>query len=202
MARGAKTSKGAASTVLSIGVAARPVPPHYEGWNVLVGGDQPAAKPDVALSLRNLKAQPGGEYDAVYCAYALQTCYAHEVGGVVEGLRHLVKPGGFVEIRVPDVGAIMRVAVERRLDLEDELYKSQAGSVSVRDALYGFAQRVSASPEHFAHRVALSRNALRAILSRAGFAAASLLRPRALEIAIVAFPQPPSDEHKALLKLK
>ena len=87
LARGAKTSKGAAGTVLSIGVAARPVPPHYEGWNVLVGGDQPAAKPDVALSLRNLKAQPGGEYDAVYCAYALQTCYAHEVGGVVEGLR-------------------------------------------------------------------------------------------------------------------
>lgn len=187
---------------MSIGVAARPVPPHYEEWNALVGGDQPAAKPDVALSLRNLKDHPGGQYDAVYCAYALQTCYAQELGGRRLGIRYLVRPEGFVDIRVPDVGAIMRVVVERRLDLEDALYNSQSGSVSVWDALYGFVQRVIASPEHFAHLVSLMRKALWAILSRAGFAAASLLRPRVLEIAIVAFPQAPTDEHKALLKLK
>ena len=198
----AKAATAAEKTVLSIGPGARPVPPHYQGWKVLVGGDHAFAKPDLSISVRNLGDQPAAQFDAVYCAHALQTCYTHEVGRVVEGLRHIVKPGGFVEIRVPDVGAIMRMAVERKLDLEDALYKSQAGPVTVRDALYGYARNVGASPEHFAHRVGFSRKSLRSILGRAGFAAAALLRPRALEIALVAFPQAPTEEHKALLKLK
>lgn len=197
-----ETAAGAQKSVLNVAFSLGALPPHYENWSIVLANDQPAAKPDVAVNVRELTSLPAGEYDAVYCSQVLQTCYAHDVRKVIDGFKHVVKPDGFVEIRVPDVSAVMRVAVEKKLDVESELYRSKAGPVTVRDALYGYARRVHASPDHYAHRVGFSRASLRAVLGAAGFAAAALLRPRVLEIAVVAFPQQPTDEQKALLKLR
>ena len=196
------TAAGTQKSVLNVAFAPAALPPHYANWSVVLANDQPPAKPDVAVDIRELASLPAASYDAVYCAQVLQTCYAHDVRRVIDGFKHVVRPDGFVEIRVPDVGAIMRVAVEKKLDMESPRYKSAGWPVTVRDALYGYARRVQASPDHYAHRVGFSRASLRALLAAAGFAAAALLRPRALEIGVVAFPQQPTDEQKALLKLR
>lgn len=178
------------------------LPRHYEGWEVTgqndLAGDPVAPKPNI----RDLSGVPEADFDAVYCSHQLQTCYAHEVRAAVAGLRRLVRPSGFVEIRVPDVNAIMRVAVARNLDMEGVLYRSPAGPVTVRDAIYGFAKSVEKSPRESAHRVGFSRSSLRSILAAEGFVSAALLRPRALEIAVVAFLSEPTPEHRLTLGLK
>lgn len=190
--------------MLNVGIVnkATKIPPHYTGWELLSAGPEKAAKPDIVVDPRQLTTLPGGSFDAVYSAHNLQVYAPHDLGRVLAGFRHLLKPDGFVEIRVPDLGAIMRVAVERKLDIEDVLYTSPAGPVTVRDAIYGFARSVRAAPNRFAHHTGFSRKSLQGMLGAAGFAAAALLRPRALEIAVVAFPTAPSEANRALLKLK
>jgi predicted SAM-dependent methyltransferase len=65
----------------------------------------------------------------VYCSHNLEHYYRHEVPWVLEGFLHLLRDGGFAHIRVPDIGELMRVTVERKLDIDDVLYHSPAGPI-------------------------------------------------------------------------
>lgn len=176
------------------------VPRHYLGWEHLLLDIDPAGKPDICADARNLLALEPAQFDAVYCSHNLEHYYEHDVPKVLAGFRHLLKPDGFAEIRVPDILGLMRLVVETKADFDDKLYDTPMGPVRPKDIVYGFAPEIEKSGQDFyAHKTGFSHASLTNALKAAGFTDFVALSPRPVEIAIAAFLAPPSPEIAATL---
>jgi SAM-dependent methyltransferase len=141
------------------------------------------------------------QFDAVYCAHNLEHYYRHEVPRVLAGFCHVLKPDGFVHIRVPDLGEVMKVAVARVLDIEDVLYQSPAGPIMVLDVLYGFSVEIERSgQDFFAHKTGFTTRSLLRVLQSCGFPI-TFSAPANFEISVLAFPSPPTPFVRTLFAL-
>jgi len=189
--------------VLNVGGNNRNIklPPIYNGWaNVLLDID-PRGKPDVVCDARELMKLPAAEYDAVYCSHNLEHYFRHDVTKVLAGFLHVMKDDAFAHIRVPDIGELMQVVAEKKLDIDDILYKSPAGPISVRDVIYGFGKEIERSGSDFyAHKTGFTQKALTAVLKKAGFTHVYLASGK-LEIVALAFKSAPTEFAAKLLKL-
>lgn len=184
------------------GSKAVPVPGHFAGWEHLLLDLNPAGGADIVLDARRLAELPAAQFDAVYCSHNLEHYYAHEVPVVLLGFAHVLKPGGFVELRVPDVDAVIREALRRGLDLEDALYGSPAGAVSVHDVLYGFGPEIARGNAYYAHKTGFTARSLRRVLAQAGFREVVELAPMGgYELHVAAFPAQPGAAQRALLRI-
>ncbi len=147
-----------------------PLPEHYSGWEHVLLDIDPQGGADVVLDARALAGLPARQYDAVYCSHNLEHYHRHDAPKVLAGFRHVLADGGFVEIRVPDLDAVFRAMLERGLGLEDVLYESPAGPISVLDVIYGWGVEIERSGHDFyAHRNGFTRASLSALLARCGF---------------------------------
>jgi len=110
------------------------------------------------------------QFDAVYCSHNLEHYYRHEVASVLGGFLHVLKKDGFVQIRVPDINAVMRTTIEQGLDIDDVLYQSAAGPIMVVDVLYGHGAEIERSgQDFFAHKTGFTQKSLLKALNTAGF---------------------------------
>jgi len=179
-----------------------PVPAHYAGWGHVLLDVDPRSRADLLMDARRLGELAPAQFDAVLCSHNLEHYYAHEVPGVLAGFAHVLKPGGFVEIRVPDVAAVAREMAAHGRDMEHVLYTSPAGPISVRDVLYGFGREIEAGGEFYAHKTGFTVNSLVGELKRAGFAfvyAGPTAAP--FEIRAVALRAPADDYVRELLSI-
>jgi hypothetical protein len=180
-----------------------PVPEHYAGWKHVLLDVNPAGGVDIALDARKLGQLPPATFDAVYCSHNLEHYYTHEVPVVLAGFAHVLNEDGFIELRVPDLAAVMAQAVRRGLDIEDALYKSPAGPISVRDVLYGLGSEIARGNAYYAHKTGFTEPSLRRLLAAAGFDHVHMLASiGVLEVHVAAFRGPPSDEARSLLGLQ
>src|SRR6185295_1107128 len=106
------------------------LPPQYAGFEHLLLDIDPKGEPDIVCDARELAKLPGGQFDVVYCAHNLEHYYRHDVPKVLAGFLHVLRDGGFADIRVPDIRAAVRASVERGLEPEDVLYESGGGPVT------------------------------------------------------------------------
>ena len=104
-----------------------PLPPHFAGFEHLLLDIDPKGSPDIVCDARNLTSLEGGQFDAIYCSHNLEHYYRHDVPKVLAGFLHVLKDGGFADIRVPDINEVMRVTIEQGLDIDDVLYQSLLG---------------------------------------------------------------------------
>lgn len=158
--------------VLNVGGGSEAIalPPQYAGFDVLRLDIDPAVAPDVLCDARELERLEPSQFDAIYCAHNLEHYYRHDVPKVLAGFVHVLKAGGCAHIIVPDIAEVMRVAVERRLDLEDVLYTSPAGPISVRDVIWGWGVEIERSRnDFFAHKTGFTPKSLIQAVERAGF---------------------------------
>jgi len=87
------------------------------------------------------------------------------------------------------------------LDIDDFLYQSPAGPITVRDVLYGFGVEIERSGQDFyAHKTGFTQKSLVALLRNAGFSHV-FAGSRNLEIAAFAFKAAPTAFAATLLKL-
>lgn len=191
-------------TLLNVGAGSRlkEVPPHYAGWEHLRLDIDPDCGADVVCDARLLGERlPSASYDAIYCSHNLEHYFPHDGERVLRGFAHVLKPDGFAEIRVPDIGEVLRAAVSRGLDLEDELYASPAGPIRVLDVVYGWQEEIARSGQEFyGHRTGFTAKSLARALSRAGFGVVFLVPPMAIyELRALAFRITPTDAQRALL---
>lgn len=189
--------------VLNVGGNARNIalPRHFEGWQHVLLDIDPRGEPDVLCDARELATLPAAEYDAVYCSHNLEHYHHHEVPRVLAGFHHVLKPEGFVHVRVPDLAEVFRVVTARALDVEDVLYQSPAGPITVRDTLYGYGVEIERSGNDFyAHKTGFSPKSLVALLVRCGFPQVYLGKG-SFEVVAYAFRGPPAPEARALLRL-
>lgn len=190
--------------VLNVGGGSKnvPIPAHYSGWDHLLVDIDPAVQPDVCMDARELAKLPANQYDAIYCSHNLEHYFAHDVARVLNGFRHVLKEDAFAEIRVPDMGALMREVVERSLDIDDVLYSSGMGPILVRDVIYGYGKQIEESGvDFYAHKTGFTRKSLAKALKAAGFFFIVAVLPRNREIAFIAFKQAPTEEQRVLFKI-
>lgn len=147
-----------------------PLPPPYHGFEHLLLDIDPTGSPDIVCDARQLQTLEAAQFEAVYCSHNLEHYYHHDVQGVLTGFLHVLKEGGFAHIRVPDIHEVMRLTIERGLDIEDVLYESPAGPIMVLDVLYGLGVEIESSgQDFFAHKTGFTEKSLLKALQRAGY---------------------------------
>jgi len=191
--------------VLNVGGGTKtiPIPAHYAGWDHVLLDIDPSRGPDVVCDARALTALPAAQYDAVYCSHNLEHYYPHDAPKVLAGFLHVLKDDGFAEIRVPDLHALMRRVVQRNLEMNDVLYQSGVGPITVQDVIYGYGKEIAESGQDFyAHKTGFTPRTLGLTLERAGFGAILLFTDADnFEARAVAFKSRPSREYVRLLDL-
>jgi hypothetical protein len=191
------------SRVLNVGGGSKeiPIPEHYEGWEHVLLDIDAVRKPDVVCDARELSKLPAGLYDAVYCSHNLEHYWRHDVPRVLKGFAHVLGAHGFAEIAVPDVKAVFADVQGRGLDLDDVLYESPAGPITVNDVIYGHGRQIAlAGNDFYAHKNAFSQASLGAALRDAGFEWI-FMGSGPYAIRALAFRQAPTPERRSLLRL-
>lgn len=198
---------GAASErrVLNVGGGSKSIAisPHFDGWKHLLLDIKAGVGVDVVRDARELDSLEAGAFDAIYCSHNLEHYYRHDVDRVLQGFRHVLKPGGFAEIRVPDIGGLIRLLAEREYDIEQEIYASPAGAITAHDMVYGYGPEIQASGRDFyAHKTGFSRDSLIRALHANGFTQIHFAPPLSvLELHVFAFAQDADPALHALLCL-
>ena len=190
--------------VLNVGGASKeiPLPPQYQGWEHVLLDIDPRGNPDVVCDARDLGTTEPGVYDAVYCSHNLEHYFRHHARKVLQAFAHVIKPEGFVEIRVPDLESLIRTVAANGLDLTDVLYQSPAGPIMVLDVLYGYSVEIERSgQDFFAHKTGFTPRSLVRMLQEVGFVSL-FLGSAPFEIRAWAFLAPPIDEYRTLLRLQ
>jgi SAM-dependent methyltransferase len=189
--------------VLNVGGGTKkiPIPQHYAGWDHLLLDIDPQRSADIVCDARDLLSLEQGTFDAVYCSHNLEHYYRHEVSTVLAGFSHVLRDGGFAEVRVPDMPAVFRKMVEDGMDLGDVLYQSPGGPIQIIDVIYGWGQEIERSGNDFyAHKTGFSRKLLREALHAAGFTEIWEAPPLAqYELRACAFKQSSSPAQRSLL---
>jgi len=164
------------------------VPTHFQGWEHVLLDIQAGPGVDLVLDARELVNQPAGEYDAVYCSHNLEHYYPHDAVLVLDGIRHVLKETGFVEIRVPDIGALVQLIAKQKLQMNSKVYDSPMGPITVQDIIYGYSRQIMESGNDFyAHKTGFMQDSLTQLLGRCGFPYIRVLPPLSfLEIHVMA----------------
>ena len=189
--------------VLNVGGNSKaiPLPPIYAGWEHVLLDIDPAGKPDIVCDARNMYDLPGASFDAIYCSHNLEHYFLHDAIDVVLGFLHVLRDDGFIEVRVPDIGELMRLVAQNNWDISDTVYISMAGPISVRDMLYGLQIQIEQSGnDFFAHKNGFTRQSLTELLTGCGFKHC-FVSTADIEIAVYAFKNPPGAYARELLQL-
>jgi ubiquinone/menaquinone biosynthesis C-methylase UbiE len=191
--------------VLNVGSSDRniPIPAHYAGWdNVLLDIDA-RVQPDIVCDARELTLLPGAQFDAIYCSHNFEHYYPHDGRAVLRGFLHVLRSDGFAELRVPDLQSVMQRVIDSKLDIEDTLYMSAAGPITVRDVIFGYEREIEESGQDFyAHKTGFTDRSLYMILKQAGFGDIFVsVAATIFEVRAYAFKGSPTPRQRTLLKL-
>ena len=182
--------------LLNVGGSSKSIqlPPEYTGFEHVLLDIDPQGAPDILLDGRQLGELAAAQFDAIYCSHNLEHYFRHDVPKVLGGFFHVLKPGGFAQIRVPDLTELMRRVVQGKIDLEETLYVSPAGPIAPIDMIYGFGRQIETSGvDFFAHKTGFSSQSLARAVERAGFAP-NFSRVADLEIILIAFKGTPDPD--------
>lgn len=169
------------------------LPSEYSGWEHVLLDIDPKGAPDIVCDARELSGLPSASFDSVYCSHNLEHYYRHDVTKVLAGFLHVLALDGFVYIRVPDIGTLIKTVAEQDLDINDILYEAPAGPVTVQDIVYGFNKQVEETGnDYFAHKTGFTQKSLISCLHTAGFSWV-YTDFGYLEIRAIAFRKNPSD---------
>jgi len=177
------------------------IPAHYANFEHLLLDIDPKGLPDIVCDARLLQTLTAGQFDAVYCSHNLEHYYRHDVPQVLAGFFHVLKDGGFAQIKVPDIHEVMKIVIEKGMDVEDVLYQSSAGPIMVLDVLYGYSVEIERSREDFyAHKTGFTHKSLVKIIKASGFSEV-FTTSGDLEINVIAFKGIPNPTAQKLFNI-
>ncbi len=178
-----------------------PLPPEYVEFEHLLLDIDPRGSPDLVCDARELGTLDASLFDAIYCSHNLEHYYRHDVKKVLNGFLHVLNDNGFAHIRVPDIQEVMRITIERNLDIDDFLYESPAGPIMVSDVLYGYSVEIERSGQHFfGHKTGFTQKSLEKALKSTGFHKI-YTTTRNLEVVALAFKGTPDSHTRSLFNL-
>lgn len=201
----ATADDGGRKSVLNVGGGTKKIaiPPHYDEWHHYLLDIAAGDDVDLVLDARKLSTLEANQFDAIYCSHNLEHYDPRDGLTVLAGFLHVLKPDGYAEINVPDMTSVLRTMVERNLDIDDVLYMSNGGPITVHDVVYGWrAQMERSGVDFYAHRRGFTAQALRRTLDQAGFAHVVVdVSEPAFNIRALAFKGQPTSAQRATLDL-
>jgi SAM-dependent methyltransferase len=193
------------NSVLNVGGGNKTIqiPQHYQNWQHLLLDIDPEGDADIVMDARKLKNLPKGQFDAIYCSHNLEHYFRHDVASVLSGFLHVLKPDGFAEIHVPNMRSVLKHFVETGMEIDDILYESPSGPISVLDVIYGWGKQIeSTGVDFYAHKTGFTHTSLMAALNAAGFVHVWIAESTDdFSIGALAFKEYPSPSQFALLGL-
>jgi SAM-dependent methyltransferase len=153
------------------GGQSRAIDPEYDSYEQILLDIDAAVKPDIIWDALDLKSLEPNQFDLVYCSHNLEHFYDYQVPVVLTGMLHVLKPGGAVHIRVPDIIGSLKIMLESGKELTDTLYVTKHGfPVRTLDIIYGWDWVIQQSRQpYFAHKTGFSIKTLHAAMKQAGF---------------------------------
>ncbi len=136
-------------------------------WQELRLDIDPGVEPDFVASITEMACVADDSVEAVYSSHNLEHLYAHEVPLALAEFHRVLKPGGAVLVRVPDIQEAARHVAAG--NLEGALYISPAGPISAIDVFWGLRTAVAAGNSFMAHKTGFTPDTLRGKLEQAGF---------------------------------
>ena len=177
------------------------IPSQYSGWKHVLLDIDPRGNPDIVCDARKLMSMSKNEYDAIYCSHNLEHYYRYDVRKVLSGFLHVLREDGLAHVRVPDIDALMKIVVAKKMDIDDFLYQSPAGPITVRDVIYGYGVEIEKSGnDFFSHKTGFSPKSLTKLLNECGFPIIYVNLGN-IEIEAFAFKEKPTDNIKNLFNL-
>jgi len=197
---------GAARRVLNVGGGKKstPLPPHFECWEKVLLDIDGRGGADLVCDARALRETvDANSFGAVYCSHNLEHYYRHDVNKVLQGFLHALRPDGFAEIRVPDIGGLVKLLAKDDRGLEQAIYDSPAGPITAHDMIYGYGPEIEESGmDFYAHKTGFSADSLVRALRANGFAEIHFAPPLSvLELHVFAFKAKPDAAQRAALGL-
>lgn len=172
----------------------RAVPNIFKGWEQHTLDIDPRCKPDIVCDAKEL-SKVRTKYDAVFNSHNIEHFYKHEVGQVLAGFLHVLKPKGFAYVTCPDMAAVFEAA--RKMDINDTLYMSSGGPITIHDVIYGWGLQVKTGNHYYAHKTGFTQKSLGKALREAGFKKVMVASDEAYNLHAYAFKDVPE---KATLK--
>ena len=146
-------------------------PIRYKDMRQSILDIDPRVRPDVCCDALDMASKiKAASFDAVFCSHNLEHYYYHHAKVVLAGMFYILKPGGFVEIRVPDILEAIKLMEARGSDLDDPLYVAAGGPIATIDVIYGWRLEIERSNQpYYAHKTAFTTTSLFRALAEAGF---------------------------------
>lgn len=145
-----------------------PMPPHYDGWDVVRLDMEASFEPDLCMDALDVGTLPWGSYDAAYCCHFLEHLYPADLDRFLLGVYRVIGPDGWFEVRVPDALAACKAAAFHD-DLDAPCYDSPGGLIRAWDILYGYLPYQMREGKVMAHHNAFSQRSLTDTLRLYGF---------------------------------
>lgn len=145
----------------------------------------PAAQPDIVASITDMSCILSDSVDCIWSSHNLEHLYPHEVDQALREFLRILKPSGFIYLKVPDLQLVAELVVSNGLD--EIAYDSPAGPITPLDMIFGHTASLAAGNMFMAHRTGFSPPLLQRLLRAAGFGYGVLKRKEALELSAVVF---------------
>lgn len=169
----------AEKVVLHVGCGAwRPdaLHPDYQkpGWREIRLDINPDALPDVIASMTDMSGVESASVDAVWTSHSLEHLYAHEVPMALKEFHRVLRHGGHVFMRLPDLQMAAELILQ--IGLLGTAYESPSGAITPLDMLYGHSASVAAGEKEMQHKSGFTKESIVELLGAAGFRNAAALR--------------------------
>jgi SAM-dependent methyltransferase len=145
-----------------------------------------AHQPDLVVSICDMRsAVEDGSCDAIWASHVLEHLPRHDVHRALGEFARVLVPGGFALIRCPDLETVAQLIIDGRVD--DTIYVSHAGPITVLDMLYGHGASIKQGDEAMRHGTAFTENLLAKDILKAGFREVRTFRKDTYEVWAIAF---------------
>lgn len=137
------------------------------GWREIRLDINSDCKPDVVASMTDMSAVATESVDAVWTSHSLEHLYIHEVPPALAEFHRVLRPGGHVLARLPDIQKAAELLL--RLGPTGVAYNSPNGPITPLDIIYGHGASIAQGEHGMQHKTGFSATSLKEAFSSAGF---------------------------------
>jgi predicted SAM-dependent methyltransferase len=141
-------------------------------------------EPDLVASIVAMPMIHEESFDAVFASHVLEHLYCHEVAMALSELHRVLKPGGILDVRVPDLQCIGgKLAIDQA---DHAIYNAPIGVIAPLDMMYGHRGSIGAGNLFMGHRFGFTQSVLKRYLENAGFEKVEIDRKIEFELKAIA----------------
>ncbi|MEO3428766.1 methyltransferase domain-containing protein [Pelagibius sp. CAU 1746] len=145
-------------------------------WREIRLDINPAAEPDIVASMTDLSPVDSDSVDAIWNSHALEHLFAHEVPVALREFHRVLRPGGHLFMRMPDLQKVAETLLE--VGPHGTAYESPSGAITPLDMFYGHGPSIAKGEHGMQHKTGFTQNSIVTLMKAAGFRSAKAVRNR------------------------